>query len=181
MSNARHQPSGTCLLDHFGCDAWSWTCLTGRRDKLCWCCNVIEDCYLSKAFSMASLGFGIIHDGNRVKERGRNNAEYIAFDRRGNTGGRHPVKRKRPPSSCNGPMHKKRKHCLQQRATRQYRPQSKLHRRSPKSHSPLDQGSIVAAVSSIEGRLPLPSQALLHHKACIYTAAPFTASDPGWL
>jgi hypothetical protein len=31
-----------------------------------------------------------------------------------------PMKRKRPSSSCDGPMHKKRKHRLQQRSTRRY-------------------------------------------------------------
>ncbi|KAF8846608.1 hypothetical protein BDZ45DRAFT_423262 [Acephala macrosclerotiorum] len=68
-----------------------------------------------------------------------------------------PVKRKRPFSSQDGPMHKKPKHRLQQRSTRQHRPHSKPHRRSPKSHSPQDHGSRVTAVSSAKGRLPSPA------------------------
>jgi hypothetical protein len=68
----------------------------------------------------------------------------------------------KPSSSCDDPMHKKRKHRLQQRSTRQYRPHSKPHRRSPKSHPPLDQGSTVAAVSSTEGRLPSPAPSAPH-------------------
>ncbi|KAF8846737.1 hypothetical protein BDZ45DRAFT_755683 [Acephala macrosclerotiorum] len=47
-------------------------------------------------------------------------------------------------------MYKKRKH---RRSTRQNGPRSKPHRRSLKSHSPLDQGSRVAAVSGAEGGL----------------------------
>lgn len=68
----------------------------------------------------------------------------------------------KPSSSCNDPMHKKRKHHLQQRSTRQHRPHSKPHRRSPKSHSPLDQGSTVTAVSRTEGRLPSPAPSAPH-------------------
>jgi hypothetical protein len=59
-------------------------------------------------------------------------------------------------------MHKKCKNRLQQRSTRQHRPHSKPHSRSPKSHSPLDQGSTVAAVSSTEGRLPSPAPSAPH-------------------
>jgi hypothetical protein len=59
-------------------------------------------------------------------------------------------------------MHKKRKHRLQQRSTPQHRRHSKPHRRSPKSHSPLDQGLTVAAVSSIEGLLPSPAPSTPH-------------------
>jgi hypothetical protein len=66
-------------------------------------------------------------------------------------------KRKRPSSPHNGPMHKKRKHHLEQRSTRQHRLRSTPYRRSLKSHSPLVQGSRVAAVSSAEGRLPSPA------------------------
>lgn len=69
----------------------------------------------------------------------------------------HPMKRKRPSLSCDGLMRKKRKHRLQQRSICQRRPHSKPYRRSPKSHSLLDQGSTAAAVSSTEGRLPLPA------------------------
>jgi hypothetical protein len=68
----------------------------------------------------------------------------------------------KPSPSCDNPIHKKRKHRLQQRSTRQHRPHSKPHRRSPKSHSPLDQGSTVAAVSSTEGRLPSPTPSAPH-------------------
>jgi hypothetical protein len=68
-----------------------------------------------------------------------------------------PTKRKRPSSSCDSPIHKKRKHRPQQRSTLQRRPHSKHHRRSPKSHSLLDQGSTVAAVSSTKGRWPSPA------------------------
>jgi hypothetical protein len=64
-----------------------------------------------------------------------------------------PLKRKRPSSSFDSRMHKKRKHHLQQRSTCQNRTHSKPYEHSPKSHSPLDQGSIVTAVSSTEGRL----------------------------
>jgi hypothetical protein len=35
VRHAQHQVlqlSGTYLLDDFRCDAWRWTCLTGRRD-----------------------------------------------------------------------------------------------------------------------------------------------------
>jgi hypothetical protein len=67
-----------------------------------------------------------------------------------------PMKRKRPASSQDGPMPKKPKPRLQQRSTRQRKPHSKPHGRSPKSHSLLDQGSTVAPVSSAEGRLPSP-------------------------
>jgi hypothetical protein len=66
----------------------------------------------------------------------------------------HPMKRKRSSSSQDGPMHKKPKHCLQQRSTGQQRLRSKPHGRSPKSHSPPDQVSRVAEGSSGEGRLP---------------------------
>jgi hypothetical protein len=52
-----------------------------------------------------------------------------------------PMKRKRPSSSQDGPMHKKPKPRLQQRSTGQRRPRSKPHGPSPKSHSPLDQAS----------------------------------------
>ncbi|PVH70467.1 hypothetical protein DL98DRAFT_133862 [Cadophora sp. DSE1049] len=73
-----------------------------------------------------------------------------------------PMKRKRPSLSCDGPMHKKRKHRLQQRSTRQHRPHPKPHGRSPKSLSLLDQDSTVAAVSSAEGRLPSPAPSTPH-------------------
>jgi hypothetical protein len=63
-----------------------------------------------------------------------------------------PMKRKRPSSSQDGPMHKKPKPRLQQRSTGQHRPRSKPHGRSPKSHSPLDQASRVAAVPSPQAR-----------------------------
>ena len=68
-----------------------------------------------------------------------------------------PTKRKRPSLSYDGPMHKKCKHRLQQRSTRQHRPHSKAYGSSRKSRSPPDQGSTVAVVSSTEGRLPLPA------------------------
>jgi hypothetical protein len=74
----------------------------------------------------------------------------------------HPMKRKRPSSSQDGPMHKKPKPRLQQRSTGQHRPRSKPHGRFPKSHSPLDQGSTVAAVSSTEGRLLSPAPSAPH-------------------
>jgi len=73
-----------------------------------------------------------------------------------------PVKRKRPSPSCEGLMRKKRKHRLQQRSTRRHRPHSKPYRHSPKSHSLLDQGSIVTAVSSAEGRLSSPTPSALY-------------------
>jgi hypothetical protein len=73
-----------------------------------------------------------------------------------------PMKRKRPASSQDGPMHKKPKPRLQQRSTGQHRPRSKPHGRFPKSHSPLDQGSTVAAVSSTEGRLLSPAPSAPH-------------------
>jgi len=59
-------------------------------------------------------------------------------------------------SSSNGPMYKKRKHQLEQRSTRQQRPNSKPRRRAPKSHSLLDHGSRVTAGSSTEVQLPSP-------------------------
>jgi hypothetical protein len=73
-----------------------------------------------------------------------------------------PMKRKRPASSQDGPMPKKPKPRLQQRSTRQRRPHSNPHGRSPKSHSLLDQGSTVAPVSSADGRLPSPPLAAPH-------------------
>jgi hypothetical protein len=73
-----------------------------------------------------------------------------------------PAKRKRPSSSYDGPTPKKRKHHLQQRPLRQRRPRSKQHQHSLKSHSPLDQGSRVAAGSSAEGRLPSPAPSAPH-------------------
>ena len=66
----------------------------------------------------------------------------------------HPMKRKRPASSQDGPMHKKPKPRLQQR--------SKPRGRSPKSHSPFDQGSTVTPVSGTKGRLPSPPLSALH-------------------
>ena len=72
-----------------------------------------------------------------------------------NDGIPRPMKRKRPSSSYDGPMHKK-PH-LQQRFSRQRRSRPKSYRHSPKSHSPLGQGSRVAAGSNSEGRLPLPA------------------------
>ncbi|KAG9243675.1 hypothetical protein BJ878DRAFT_108243 [Calycina marina] len=71
-----------------------------------------------------------------------------------------PMKRKRPFSSQDGSMHKKPKHGLKQRSTRQHRLHSKPHRRSPKSHSPHNQGSRVTTVSSTEGRLPSSAQTM---------------------
>jgi hypothetical protein len=69
-----------------------------------------------------------------------------------------PAKRKPPSSSYDGPTpKKKRKYHLQQRSARQRRPRSKSHGLCPKSHSPLDQGSRVAAVSNPNGRLPSPA------------------------
>ncbi len=72
------------------------------------------------------------------------------------------MKRKWPSLSCDGPMHKKRKHRLQQKPTRQHRPHSKPHGRAPKPHAPLDKSSRVAAVSSTEGRLPSPAPSAPH-------------------
>jgi hypothetical protein len=63
------------------------------------------------------------------------------------------MKRKRPSSSQDSPIHKKPKPRLQQRPTRQYRPYSKPYRRSSKS---------VAPVSSTEGRLPSPPLSVLY-------------------
>jgi hypothetical protein len=71
------------------------------------------------------------------------------------------MKWKRPSSSYDGPMHKKRKHHLEQRSTRQHRLHSKPHQRSPKSHSYPGQRSRVTAVSSGEGRLPSPALSAL--------------------
>lgn len=73
-----------------------------------------------------------------------------------------PAKRKRPSSSCDSPMQKKRRRSLQQRSTAQYRPRSKPRRRSPKSHSLLDQGSSAAAVSSPKRRLLSPAPSASH-------------------
>jgi hypothetical protein len=67
-----------------------------------------------------------------------------------------PIKRKRPSSSQDGPMHKKPKPRLQQRSTGQHRPRSKPHKRSPKSHPPPDQTSRVAAVPSPQARPSAP-------------------------
>jgi len=67
-----------------------------------------------------------------------------------------PMKRKRPSSSQDGPMHKKPKPRLQQRSTGQHRPLSKPHKRSPKSHPPPDQASRVAAVPSPQARPSAP-------------------------
>ncbi|KAF8847684.1 hypothetical protein BDZ45DRAFT_754641 [Acephala macrosclerotiorum] len=67
------------------------------------------------------------------------------------------MKRKRPSSSHDGPMQKKRKRHPKQKSTGQHRPHSKLHRRSSKSHSPPNQASRVTAVSSAESRLPSPA------------------------
>jgi len=61
-----------------------------------------------------------------------------------------PVKRERPFSSQDGPMHKKPKHRLQQRSTGQHRPRSRPHGRS------LDQASRVAAVPSPQARPSAP-------------------------
>jgi hypothetical protein len=72
-----------------------------------------------------------------------------------------PTKRKRPSSSYYGSTPKKRR-LPQQRSARQPRQRSKPRRRSPKSHSPLDQGSRAAAVSSPEGRLPSPALSTPH-------------------
>ena len=58
------------------------------------------------------------------------------------------MKRKRSSSSQNGPIHKKPKHCLQQRSAGQQRPRSKPHRRSPKSYSLPDQALRVTIVPS---------------------------------
>ena len=85
-------------------------------------------------------------------------------------------KRKRPSSPNNGPMHKKRKHHLEQRSTRQHRPHCKPYRRSLKSHSPLVQGSRVAAVSSAEGRLPSPAPSA---PQTMDTETPLNYSNPG--
>ena len=68
-----------------------------------------------------------------------------------------PAKQKRPPSSYDGPMPKKRKHHLQQRSARQRRPCFKSHIPHPKSHSPLKQSSRVAAVPNRESRLSSPA------------------------
>ena len=67
------------------------------------------------------------------------------------------MKRKRSSSSQNGPIHKKPKHCLQQRSAGQQRPRSKPHRRSPKSHSPPDQASRVAVVPSPQAQPSTPN------------------------
>jgi hypothetical protein len=67
-----------------------------------------------------------------------------------------PMKRKRPSSSQDGPMHKMPKPRLQQRSTGQYRPRSKPHKRSPKSHPQPDQTSRVAAVPSPQARSSAP-------------------------
>jgi hypothetical protein len=87
-----------------------------------------------------------------------------------------PTKQKRPSLSYDGPMHKKRKHRLQQRSTRQHRPHSKLHRHLPKSHSPPDQGLRVAEGSSREGRLPSPAPSALQ---TMDTETPPNYSNPG--
>jgi hypothetical protein len=68
-----------------------------------------------------------------------------------------PIKRKRPSSSQDGPMHKKPKHRLQQRSTSQQRPRSKPHGRSPKPHSPPDQASRVAVVLIPKARPSIPN------------------------
>jgi hypothetical protein len=73
-------------------------------------------------------------------------------------------------------MHKKRKHRLQQRSTRQHRPHSKLYRHLPKSHSPPDQGLRVAVGSSGEGRLPSPAPSA---PQTIDTETPPNYSNPG--
>ncbi len=70
-----------------------------------------------------------------------------------------PMKRKLPASSQDGLMHKKPKPRLQQKSTGQHRPRSKPHKRSPKSHSQLDQGSRVAAVPSPQARPCTPHAA----------------------
>jgi hypothetical protein len=72
-----------------------------------------------------------------------------------------PMKRKRPSSSHDGPMQKKRKYHPKQRSTRQHRPHSKLHRHFSKSYSPFYQTSRVTTVSSAEGRLPSPAPSVL--------------------
>lgn len=72
------------------------------------------------------------------------------------------MKRKRPSLSHDSLMQKKRKHYIRQRSTRQHRLYSNPHRCSPKSYSPLDQSSTVAAVSSTEGRLPSPAPSAPH-------------------
>jgi hypothetical protein len=68
-----------------------------------------------------------------------------------------PMKRKRPSSSQDGLTHKKSKHLLPQRSTGQHRPHSKLHARSLKSHSPLDQASRIAALPSPQARPSAPN------------------------
>jgi len=67
-----------------------------------------------------------------------------------------PTKQKRPSSSDDGLTPKKSKH-HQQRSARKRRPHSKSYRPCPKSHSPLDQGSRVAVVPNLGGRLPSPA------------------------
>ncbi|KAH8586159.1 hypothetical protein B0O99DRAFT_645286 [Bisporella sp. PMI_857] len=69
-------------------------------------------------------------------------------------------KRKRPSSSHDGQMQKKRK--LQQRSTRQLRPHSKPHRRFLKSYSLLNQGPTVAMFPSAKSRLLSPSPSPSH-------------------
>ncbi|KAI9863863.1 MAG: hypothetical protein M1813_003515 [Trichoglossum hirsutum] len=71
------------------------------------------------------------------------------------------MKRKRPSSSHDGPMQKKRKCHPKQRSTRQHSPHSKLHRHFSKSYSPFYQTSRVTTVSSAEGRLPSPAPSVL--------------------
>ena len=104
------------------------------------------------------------HDeaGGRSDSDSDNDLNENKVDPENNDEEPRPMKRKRPSSSHDGPMQKKRKHHLQQSSTRQHRLHSKPGRRSPKSHSSLDQGSTVAAVSSTEGRLlsPAPSPSL---------------------
>jgi hypothetical protein len=72
------------------------------------------------------------------------------------------MNRKRPSSSHDGPMHKKRKHHVQQRFARQRRARPKSHGHSSKSRSRHDQGSIVTAVSNLEGRLLSPAPSAPH-------------------
>ncbi|KAI9779869.1 MAG: hypothetical protein M1839_007182 [Geoglossum umbratile] len=68
-----------------------------------------------------------------------------------------PAKRKRPPSSYDGPTQWKHKNYLQYRSSCQHKPRSKSYQHYLKSHSLPDQGSRVAAGSSAEGQLPSPA------------------------